>query len=609
MIFKHIKNISRNFIAYLICILFAISCGGGGGNSTPEANLLTFSVTGLPSTVKSYGLVSFRVNSNIADCTFTIESEDLLWMNSSNNLIFNFRAPIIYTQSQTFLFKVSAINNPVQPECSGSKSFNLSVTRNPTQFTPNPDPINIPYLSSAYFSAHDIGLGGIEITDRYSATVCYPTQNDCVTYENELFGQDAHNIAIGDFNGDGFEDFVVAWAIFPHTIDQSKKIYGPVNIYLNDQKGGFAEDLNIYATSEAPKHPFAYRLVIDDFNGDGLDDVFAGSMGLSVEKEKSWGIDPYPHFLLLSNSLGKFEESSANINDENNGMGQLCRFAHDASGGDPDGDGDIDLFACNMLLLNNGEGRFTIHPYLNLDWNYEHGSPMSSLLADLNNDGFDDIIFWNFNDRYNFDQMPEEGFALLSNGTKEIQNWKKTPMPPGPFGINETKYNHAAKGDLNNDGFMDIAIGITRANPYYEGAYVQILINDGSDNLVDETDARLTNQERAANHHGESNIYIRDINLDGALDIVHSTRDFQTSFHGAHVAINDGVGNFRSLPNSTFPNRPVSFNGNNETLFKGVPIDADKLGCLDLISTTDSWQNANTTRNYLFSILNTDCSY
>jgi hypothetical protein len=485
----------------------------------------------------------------------------------------------------------------------------LNVVRHQTQFIPDPEPSNIPYLSTPFFTAHDVGFGGIEITDRYSATVCYPTENDCVTYRNELFGQDAHNIATGDFNGDGFEDLVVAWAIFPHTIDQSKKIYGPINIYLNDQNGGFAEDLNLYAASNAPKHPFAYRLVIDDLNGDGLDDIFAGSMGLSVKQDKRWGIDPYPHFLLLSNTLGKYEESSANINDENNGLGQLCRFAHDASGGDPDGDGDIDLFACNMLLVNDGEGIFTIHPYLNLEWNYQYGSPMSSLLADLNNDGFDDIIFWNFNDRWNFDQNPEEGFTLLSNGTDKIQNWKKIPIPPGPFGINETKYNHAAKGDLNNDGFMDVAVGITRANPYYEGAYVQVLINDGTGTLVDETDARFTNQLREADHHGESNIYIRDMNLDGALDIVHSTRDFQTSYHGAHVAINDGVGNFRSLPNSAFPNRPVFYSGNNDSLFKGVPVDADKLGCLDLISTTDSWQDENTTRNYLFSILNTDCNY
>ena len=66
---------------------------------------------------------------------------------------------------------------------------------------------------------------------------------------------------------------------------------------------------------------------------------------------------------------------------------------------------------------------------------------------------------------------------------------------------------------------MDHVVGITRANPYYEGAYVQILLNDGSGNLIDETAARFPNQEREANHHGESNIYIRDMNLDGALDI------------------------------------------------------------------------------------------
>ncbi len=609
MIFKHNKNISRNFIIFLISALITISCGGGGGSAPAQPAPLTFLVTGVPSSVESYELISLQVNSSITGCTFITESEDFFWLSSTDNLNFNFRAPIIYTQSQIFTFKISAINNPAQLECSGSQSYELSVTRNSTEFIPEPDPSNLPYLASSYFSIHDIGLGGLEITERYSATVCYPTENDCVTYDNELFGQDAHNMATGDFNGDGFEDFAVAWAIFPHTIDQSKKIYAPVNIYLNDQQGGFEEDLNLYAAEEAPKHPFAYRLVVDDFNGDGLDDVFAGSMGLSVEQGKRWGIDPYPHFLLLSNSSGQFEESSANIEDENNGLGQLCRFAHDASGGDPDGDGDVDLFACNMLLVNDGVGNFTIHPHLNLDWHYKYANPMSSLLADLNNDGFDDIIFWNFNDRRNFDLLPEEGFVLLSDGTKEIQNWKKNTLPPGPFGINQTKYNHAAGGDLNNDGYVDVVLGITRADPYYEGAYVQVLMNDGSGGLIDETSARFVNQERASSHHGEGNIYVRDMNLDGALDIIHSTRDFQSSLHGAHVAINDGIGNFQSLANSILPNRPDQGFNATDSLFKGVPINADNLGCLDLISTTDSWQDVNTQRNYLFTILNTDCSY
>ena len=386
MIFKHNKNISRNLIVICCSVFFLSSCGGGGDSSVAEPNqLLSFSVNGLPATVESYDEVAIQIVPSIEGCIFQINS-DFLWVVSSeglsDGLSFTFRAPIIYGESEEFSFQIAPTNTTVQRECDASKNFILNVTRNQTKYIPDPGPSNIPYLASEYFSVNDIGMGGIEITDRYSATVCYPTENDCVTYNNELFGQDAHNMATGDFNGDGFEDFAVAWAIFPHTIDQSKKIYAPVNIYLNDQQGSFAEDLNLYEAAAAPEHPFAYRLVVEDFNGDGLDDIFAGSMGLSVEQGDRWGIDPYPHFLLLSNSLGRFEESSVNINDENNGMGQLCRFAHDASGGDPDGDGDIDLFACNMLLVNDGEGRFTIHPYLNLDWNYKYGSPMSSLLAD-----------------------------------------------------------------------------------------------------------------------------------------------------------------------------------------------------------------------------------
>lgn len=606
------ENKSRNLIEFLLVAFFVFGCGSGGGGGSGGGILSSssmFSVTGMPSSIESYGAITLNVNPSFEGCVFVAERDDLLWFNQIDNLTFSFRAPIILTQNEVFSFDISAVTDSSKPNCFGTKTLDLNVTRKLTQFIPNPDPSNISYLSSSYFRVHDIGFGGIEITNRYSATVCYPTPSDCVTHEDALFGNDAHNMATGDFNGDGFEDFVVAWAIFPHTIDQSKKIYGPINIYLNDQNGGFAEDLNLYATSEAPKHPFAYRIVVDDLNGDGLDDVFAGSMGLSVAQSEGWGIDPYPHFLLLSNASGKFEESSANIEDGNSGSGQLCRFAHDASGGDPDGDGDVDLFACNMLLINDGVGNFTIHPYLNLNWYNEYLNPMASLLADLNNDGFDDILFWNFNDRRNFSDVPEEGFILLSNGTSQISNWSKISLPPGPFGINQTKYNHAAKGDLNNDGYLDVVLGITRADPYYEGAYIQILINNGSGVLVDETSSRFNNQVRLASHHGEGNIYVRDMNLDGALDIIHSTRDFQSSYHGAHVAINDRSGNFQSLADSLLPDRPARGFNYTDSLYKGLPINADQKGCLDLISSVDGWQDTNTQRNYLFSILNVDCRY
>ena len=60
----------------------------------------------------------------------------------------------------------------------------------------------------------------------------------------------------GDFNGDGHEDFAVAWAFFPHTIEPSQKVNAPINIFLNNGEGRFEEELDIYVNGEAPRHPF-----------------------------------------------------------------------------------------------------------------------------------------------------------------------------------------------------------------------------------------------------------------------------------------------------------------------------------------------------------------
>ena len=192
-------------------------------------------------------------------------------------------------------------------------------------------------------------------------------RDSCETFENELFGQDAHNMAIGDFNNDGLEDLVIAWAIFPHTIELEQKIDAPIEIYLNDGNGRLVEDLSIYSEGQPPEHPFAYRLVVADFNNDGVDDVFAGSMGLQY-RDPDYGnnfILPYPDLLLLSDSNGRFYDASHHFNDQNNGEGKLCGFSHDASAGDIDNDGDIDIFACGIVMINDGFGYFHFHPDLN----------------------------------------------------------------------------------------------------------------------------------------------------------------------------------------------------------------------------------------------------
>ena len=364
----------------IFCVFFLIACGGGSTSNPNEDNFEIF-VTGLNLSGFSFDKQNISLSSENNNCRYRVNNDDLIHLSSTNNRDFSFRNPIIYSNSENFDLFLSTI--PTGNCMSASKIISMTVNKFPTQY--DAFPANIPDLSTNYYKVNDIGFGGIVITDRFSATICYPTANDCETWENTLFGQDAHNMTTGDFNGDGFEDFVVAWALFPHTIEKDQKVNAPINIYLNDKSGRFKEDLSIYSSGEAPTHPFAYRLLVEDFNNDGFDDLFGGSMGIQYRGQdySQNYINPYPHLLMLSNSNGKLVESSSNIIDDNDGKGMLCGFAHDASAGDPDNDGDIDIYACNVLLINDGIGNFSIHPYINFTWqiNNQYGNPMSSLIA------------------------------------------------------------------------------------------------------------------------------------------------------------------------------------------------------------------------------------
>ncbi len=608
------RNILTKYILLFLFSILVANCGGEGSSIENNFIPVSINVFGLIDNDLSYSKQNISIDSNYPDCKYrvtqSLESPKVLHLKSLNDREFSFRNPIIYDENSNSEIRIETIVNSDCP--AGSYELNFKIRRHPTQFSAFP--INIEDLKSRIFQINDIGLGGIVIKDRFSATICYPTPQDCKSYIDELFGQDAHNMTTGDFNGDGYEDFAVAWAIFPHTIEQEQKINAPINIYLNDGNGHYSEDLDFYASGSPPKHPFAYRVIAKDFNGDGSDDLFAGSMGIQVRKEDydQNFIEPYPHLLLLSNEEGRLEESNEKIVDDNNGDGMLCGFAHDASAGDVDGDGDIDIFACNVLIVNDGNGRFEIHPYINYQWQWENNyyNPMSSLLEDLNNDGFGDLLFWNFDNRSQSSTV-KEGYILLSNGTSEIAQWEKVALPAGPFGYNHNKYNHAVSADFNGDGFKDVAVAITRDLPYYEGAYIQILINNGSGLLLDQTDTRFLNQVRVDSHHGEGNIYVRDMNEDGYPDIIHSTRDYQSGFHGAHIALNDGQGNFNSLNEDDLPMRPDSGSNNYDYLMKGLPIDADGEACLDLISVTDIGfgDHMNQTENYLFTVLNKNCDF
>ncbi len=78
-------------------------------------------------------------------------------------------------------------------------------------------------------------------------------------------GKSPSSLSVGDFDGDGVEDLVIA----------SSSSSSPVSIYLGIGDGEFRP-------SVAPAVAGAQIIAVGDFNGDGLDDLVATNSGAAV---------------------------------------------------------------------------------------------------------------------------------------------------------------------------------------------------------------------------------------------------------------------------------------------------------------------------------------
>ena len=626
-----------------------------GANEGRIGDAAGLSITGMPSSVTSYQPIKIRVSTELSGCRATVSAvgdPQVLHIRDLGNGEFSFRAPVAYRAAKAQVkVQLSGVG-----KCSGSRSYQLSVAPKETsqlafmKLSPYRSDIDTAFRSKN-FAILEYGVASSYVAERVTTTFCYPTAKDCTTSKDYIPVYVPSGMHAGDFNGDGHQDVVIAADIVdrPYEAQNDEKYNSQVLLLLNDGTGRLVEDKKFYDKDKVTILQNPYRMVVADFNGDKVDDVFIANFGnWFTNPDNTSGVGPAVQGLLLSSPRGMIDASSR-IAYPNEGKG-FGRPSHDAGAGDFDGDGDIDITFSGYIIFNDGKGNFPTY----LDLVPETVNPIdASSVGDFNGDGKVDIVLYfrhgngldpsekkvGADGCYTFYNNPTidarcAGFIAMGPFNEKTKIGGKdgvafTKIGDGIFGLN-TYFNNTAVGDIDRDGDLDIVVGSTRIDRYYESRKVQVLLNDGRGKFSDVTSTLYPKQplaDRAVTQVtvgiGEGDIFLKDFDRDGDLDIIDSIawcpcNDYD-DFPKVIVALNDGTGKFAPAPNDLFPNRLelkyfIGYDGftdsgwrtRTDPLNTGVPdehrdfnsqlrlkravfVDLDGEGTLDLVSYFDDY--------------------
>jgi FG-GAP-like repeat len=250
-------------------------------------------------------------------------------------------------------------------------------------------------------------------------------------------GKSPNDIAIADFDGDGKPDVA-----FPNHETSH------VTVLLGDGRGRFRSAPASPVAVRSKPHP--HGIAAADFNGDGLVDF-------AVE---SWVNDQVE--VIFGTGAGRFRTP-----------GQLFGVGHmpyqKLRAGDVNGDGAPDVVTTNFeggnvtVLLGDGKGGFGEAP----GSPFPAGEgPFSLALADVDRDGHLDLVVSNFSGRAG-DTSHDAVNVLLGDGRGGFRLMKGSPFATGagPAAV--------AVGDVDGDGWPDVVTA--NAN----GDDVTILLGDG----------------------------------------------------------------------------------------------------------------------------------
>jgi len=274
---------------------------------------------------------------------------------------------------------------------------------------------------------------------------------------------------------------------------------------------------------------------VADFDADGdLDIVIANEFR--------------PNILLLNDGTGRFSDGSSRLPAAN-------RDSEDVGIADFDRDGDLDIVVVseddrvNELYFNDGSGRFTDEgARLPVD-----GTTNGVVVADLNGDGYPDILFANNG----------QDAVVINDGSGNFTDETAGRLPRSVDVTQDLEL-----GDVDGDGDLDLVVANEGANALY--------INDGAGHFSDESTTRIPRREGGEETREAD---FGDVDGDGDLDLLFA--NVAAFVAGAdprnRLLINDGNGVFADETSARLPAASVSS-------FDGDLVDVDGDGDLDIVT-------------------------
>jgi hypothetical protein len=303
-------------------------------------------------------------------------------------------------------------------------------------------------------------------------------------------GPTAYSVAVGDINGDGKTDLIVA-----NQCASTGNCANTVGVLLGNGDGTFQSALNYGAGGSQ-----ASSVAIGDVNGDGKADLVVANQCASSSSCAAGSVG-----VLLGNGNATFQ---ARVSYQTGGS-----QANSTAVADLNGDGNPDLIVANQcadfncatgsvsVLLGNGDATF------HAPVSYQTGGWQADSVAvgDVNGDGIPDLIVAN--------QCVSSGSC--TNGTVAVLagNGDGTFQAAVGYGSGGVQAQWVAVADVNHDGRLDLVVANQCIDANCATGSVGVLLGNGDGTF------------QAAISYGSggpqaSSLAIGDVNGDGNTDIV-----------------------------------------------------------------------------------------